>query len=112
MNKSILAVSLFMLSLSGMATTYTCTSTDYKVKVTAVQLSETTGTVKVLSPFRKQMKCDVSTATATKGSKSIKTFICGDGDSIPDIFAVDEKRSKGMIEVVDQAHYDLNCKIR
>lgn len=107
MKKTILMLSLSVLSLSSMAKTFTCTSADKKVNVVAVLTSETSGTVEVLTPFQKQMNCAVSDFAI--GVDVVKGFVCGDG--LPDIFAVNEKSSKGMIEVSNHPHYDLNCEI-
>ena len=107
MKKSFLILSLAILSFSSMAKTFTCTSADKKVSVVAILTSEIAGTVEVLSPFHMQMNCDVS--DLTNRTDVVKAFVCGDG--LPDIFAINEKTQKGMLEVVDQPHYDLNCEI-
>lgn len=108
MKKSILMLSLLVVSLSSMAKTFTCTSADKKVSLVAILVSEKSGTLEVLAPFQKMMTCDVS--DFTNGSDIVTGFACGDG--LPDIFAINEKSSKGMIEVHGEPHYDLDCKIK
>lgn len=99
-----------LLMNTAMAANYTCVNLDKNVELTVNFLSPTVAEVNVKSPFQKQMNCEVN--DFTNGVEVVKGLACenNNNNTIPDVLAINEKTMKGMIEVSDQPHYDLDCK--
>lgn len=93
---------------TAMAQSYTCSNVKGNVRVQVALTSQTTADVEVKSPFQKQMKCAVN--EFTNGKDVVKGFTCDNGEGLPDVLAINEKLMTGMIEVLDQPHYELICK--
>lgn len=105
-SKTILGCTL--ITSTAMAANYTCVNLDRNVELTINFLSATAAEVDVKSPFKKHLSCEVN--DYTNDTETIKGLTCGNSEEIPDILAINEKTMKGMIEVSDQPHYDLECK--
>jgi hypothetical protein len=107
---AILTFTIYLLGGNNLfAQTYSCSNEKDKVQVEITITSKTKAEVKVKSPFQKQMKCDYN--LLSNGVDTIKSFTCDNqDDGLPDVLAINEKTLQGMIEVVDQPHYDLECK--
>lgn len=110
--KTLAIITCNIYSLAGnnlFAQTYSCSNEKDKVQVEITITSETKASVDVKSPFQKQMKFDYD--LLSNGVDTFKSFTCdNEDDGLPDVLAINEKTLQGMIEVVDQPHYDLECK--
>ena len=97
-----------LLMNKAMAQNYFCFNSQENVEVLVTFISATTAEVAVKVPFQKKMICDVN--DFTNGKEVIKGLACDNGEEAPDVLAINENLMTGMIEVINQPHYNLICK--